>query len=95
MALHVPGDEGTRGPVNAGLLEAKPLAAEIARRDIGALADRMAVRFDKDVDACRRTLERLLAGQPWVRATTADQVCLALGVHPVHLWPEVLEEGKS
>lgn len=73
--------------MNAGLLEAKPLADEIARRDLQDLSLRMAVRFDKNVKVCRRTLDRLVAGQKWVSLRIADEVCLALGIHPDHLWP--------
>jgi hypothetical protein len=73
--------------VNAGLLEAKPLAEEIARRDLLDLSLRMADRFNKDTKVCRRTLERLVAGQKWVSIRVADEVCLALGIHPEHLWP--------
>jgi hypothetical protein len=73
--------------VNAGLLEAKPLADEIARRDLQDLSQRMAVRFNKNVKVCRRTLDRLVAGQKWVSLRIADEVCLALGIHPDHLWP--------
>lgn len=68
-------------------LPAAPLMELITHRADEAGLTRRAFVRDRFGDNADRNWWRWLAGQT-VRRDIADEVCIALGVHPTHVWPE-------
>jgi lambda repressor-like predicted transcriptional regulator len=70
-------------PPRPGVLRAKPLQDELARRQ--KRGDLTWEQLAKDCGLSSRTILRIFAAD-WVTLKVADRVAYALGLHPTHIW---------
>lgn len=70
-------------PPRPGVLRAKPLQAELARRQ--KIGDLTWEQLARECGLSSRTILRTFAAD-WVTVNVADRVATALGMHPTEIW---------